>query len=400
MTNAQRMNKKFIYLDHAAATPLDPRVLKVMQPFLTEQYANPSSLYELARVSKQALEGARAQVANLLGAQKIEIYFTAGATESINLALQGCAKKMPKSKIIVTSIEHEAVLATVAALGRWGYQIEIVPVGSNGLVDLDSIEAAIDDKTGLVSVMYANNEVGTIQPIAKIGALVGQIRADRAKRGVKLPLYLHSDATQAGGYLDLHVTRLGVDLMTLNGSKIYGPKQTGCLYVRTGTKIEPIIYGGGQERGLRSGTENVAGAVGFATALQLVQTDRTAESKRLAELRDYLMKELVVEISGITINGDLERRLPNNVNVSISGIDGESLVMALDQAGIAASTGSACSTGRLDPSHVLLALGLSPADCRGSLRLTLGRSITRSEVDGLLQLLPGIVEKLRALAKA
>ncbi len=389
------MTDTAIYLDYAAATPLDPSVLKAMQPYLASDFGNPSSLYELARRAKYALEGSRAEVAGVIGAKKSEIIFTAGATEAINLAIQGVARRFPGKKLVATAIEHEAVLATQAVLKESGWGSELVRVRPNGLVDLEKLEAAIDDETVLVNLMYANNEIGTIQPLARAVALIEKIRANRRQTSNPLPLYLHSDAAQAANYLDLHVSRLGVDLMSLNGSKIYGPKQTGILYVRTGVTMMPLIYGGGQERGWRSGTENVAGAVGFATALNLVQSLRKIEAKRQGELRDQLLAGIQSSIAGLRINGDMTKRLPNNLNISIPGADGEALVMALDARGLAASTGSACSTGRLDPSHVLQALGLDKKQCNSSLRLTLGRLTTRAEINQALKLLPEAVQYLR-----
>jgi cysteine desulfurase len=267
-------------------------------------------------------------------------------------------------------------------------------------VDAQAVAKAVTDNTVLISVMLANNEIGTIQPVAEIGKMVAAVRADRTKRGVELPLYLHTDACQAPNYLDLHVSRLGVDLMTLNGSKIYGPKGTGALYVRTGTALEPLQYGGGQERGRRSGTENVAGAVGFAQALELAASRRAAEAKRLAPLRDDLIRRLLAAVPGAALNGDPRRRLPNNINLTIPGAEGEAMVLYLDNAHVQASTGSACSTGSLDPSHVLLALGRTPGEANSSLRLTLGRGTTAAHTAHVAEVLPSIIQRLRTLDKA
>jgi cysteine desulfurase len=384
------MNGPF-YLDHAAATPLDPRVFAAMRPHLETDYANPSSLYRAARVTRQALEQARATIANILGAKVTEIIFTSGATESDNLAIQGVLRAHPGAGWVATAIEHDAVLRIPGAT--------VVPVSSAGLVDPAALAAAVTDATVLISVMMANNEIGTIQPIADIAKVVARIRADRDLRGIGLPLYLHTDATQAAGYLDLHVDRLRVDLLTLNAAKLYGPKGTGLLYVRQGTVLEPLIYGGGQERGRRSGTENVAGAVGLATALELVHADREAEARRLTALRDDALARLRAALPDLILNGHPTKRLPNNLNLTLPGAEGEGLVLYLDNAGIMASTGSACTTGSLDPSHVLLAIGRTADEANSSLRLTFGRSTTAEAIDALEQHLPPIVHRLRELLK-
>lgn len=367
-----------IYLDHAAATPVHPQVLEAMQPYFTEQFANPSSLYAAARVTREALVAARASVANNLGAKPTEIIFTAGATESINLAIQGVMRKFPDGHIVTTTIEHEAVLESVKRF-------------DHSIVDVADVISSITDKTVLVSVMMANNEVGTILPIKELAAEIATIRASRTN---DLPLYFHTDAAQAGTTLDLHVSRLGVDLLTLNGGKMYGPKQSGILYVRTGTQLKPLIYGGGQERGMRSGTENVALAVGFAKALELAQADRKAESQRLEVLRDQLQKSILGAIPEVVVNGDQRHRLPHNLNITLSGLDGEAAVLYLDNAGVQASTGSACSIGRDEPSHVLLAMGCSPEEANASLRFTLGRQTTDADIKQASQV---IIDTLRHL---
>jgi cysteine desulfurase len=386
-----------IYLDHAATTPLDPAVREAMLPYLEDGFANPSSLYNAARETRGAVEAARNAIANILGAKPTEIVFTSGGTEGDNLAVQGVLRAHPGAHWIATAIEHDAVLGCVEPLRREAHEATVVPVKPNGIVDVAAIVAAITDRTVLVSAMLANNEIGTIQPVAEIAKQVVMIRADRANRGIDLPLYLHTDAVQAANYLDLHVARLGIDLLTLNGSKIYGPKGTGALYVRHGTVIEPLMYGGGQERGRRSGTENVAGIVGLAKAYELAATSREAENHRLAPLRDRLMAGLLHGLTDAIVNGDASRRLPNNLNLTIPGAEGEALVLYLDNAGIQASTGSACSTGSLDPSHVLLALGRTAAEANASLRLTLGRSTTAKQIDAVIEATPPIVRRLRQL---
>lgn len=354
-----------IYLDYSAATPVDPQVFEAMQPFFTEQFANPSSLYASARVTRQALVDARAQVAQTLGTKPTEIIFTAGATESINLAIQGVMRKYPEGQIVTTTIEHEAVLETAKQFNHL-------------IVDPSDVVASITNQTVLVSVMMANNEVGTILPIKELAAEIAKIREARTS---DLPLYFHTDAAQAATTLDLHVSRLGVDLMTLNGGKMYGPKQSGILYVRTGTRLQSILKGGGQERGMRSGTENVAFAVGFAQALQLAQATRKDEAHRLEALRDQLQKAITEALPDVIVNGDQRHRLPHNLNITVPGLDGEAAVLYLDNAGIQASTGSACSIGSDEPSHVLLALGCTPAEANASLRFTLGKATTPADIE-------------------
>ena len=390
---------KPIYLDHAAATPLDPQVFAAMQPYMAEQFYNPSSLYRASKEVRLAIGAARSGVADILGAKKSEIIFTAGGTESVNLAVFGVLGTFPGANFVTTNIEHDAVLACIGPLGAAAHPVKVVAVKPDGIVDVAQIARSIDDQTALVSVMYANNEIGTIQPIAEIARTISKVRSDRIKRGIDLPIYFHTDACQAGGLLNLHVSRLGVDLLTLNGSKIYGPKQTGCLYVRTGTQLQPLIYGGGQERMLRSGTENVPGIIGFAKALELAQADRQVETKRLTALSDQLLSDLRTAISDIRLNGHSERRLANNINITIPGIDGEMAVLYLDREGIMASTGSACSTGNTDPSHVLLAIGLDQAQARASLRFTLGKETTKAQLDHLVEVLPQLTGRLRELAR-
>jgi cysteine desulfurase len=379
-----------IYLDHAAATPLDPAVLDAMLPFLQRQFANPSSLYHAARETREAVERARRSIAGVLGSKSTEIVFTSGGTESNNLAVQGVLRSHPGAHWATTAIEHDSVLGIHP-------KPAVVCVKAYGIVETARVAEAITDQTVLLSVMLANNEIGTIQPVADIAKLVAAVRADRARRGVNLPLYLHTDACQAPNYLDLHVARLGVDLLTLGGSKIYGPKGTGVLYVRTGTGLEPLQFGGGQERGRRSGTENVAGAVGLAKALELAAALRTDEARRLTLLRDEFARRLLAALPGATLNGDPKRRLPNNLNFTIPRAEGEALVLYLDNAGIQASTGSACSTGSLDPSHVLTAIGRTPAEAQCSLRLTLGRGTDQTAATRVAEVLPGIVERLHSI---
>lgn len=383
-----------IYLDHAATTYVDPAVLKTMVPYLSEHFGNPSSLYSPGRRAKVAIERARATIAQILHAQPNEVIFTGSGTESDNLALFGVARayRHQGNHIIVSAIEHKAVLEAAKKLEREGFAVSYIGVDSNGLVDMDELRNALRKETILVSVMYANNEIGAIQPITEIAAAI-----KRHKGEALLPL-LHTDACQAAGALDLDVTGLGVDLLTLNGSKIYGPKGVGCLYITEGIQIEPMLVDGGQERSLRAGTENVAGIVGLAEALRLSEQLRPEESTRLIALRDYGIAELLKAIPRSRINGDRKQRLPNNINISIEGVEGESLLLMLDAQGIFVSTGSACTSADLDPSHVLLAIGLPEELAHGSLRLTLGRRTTKEELDKVITVLPGIVKTLRSIS--
>lgn len=371
-----------IYLDHAAATPLDPAVLEVMKPYVTERFYNPSAVYLAARDVAKDLAGARSRIAQIIGSRPVEVTFTAGGTEANNLAISGVMRRYPGSKVVVSAIEHDSVLKTAQQ-----YEHAIAPVNEQGVVDLGLLRGLIDDTTVLVSVMYANNEIGTIQPIADVVRLVNEVRADRKQQGIDLPLLVHTDAAQAANYLDIHVSRLGVDLMTLNGGKIYGPKQSGALYVRGGFELEPLIYGGGQEHGLRSGTENVAGAIGFAEALERAQSMRREEARRLQELQNYFFARLAAEIPSAIVNGWRKKRLPNNVHVTIPGQDNERLLFALDAQGILAAAGSACSASSEASSHVLLACGLSEAAARSSLRFTMGRATTKADIDATVSAL-------------
>jgi cysteine desulfurase len=387
-----------IYLDHAAATPLDARVLKAMMPYLETEFSNPSSIYGAARITRLAIEDARALIADCLGAKTTEIIMTSSGTESNNLAVQGVLRAHPGAHWVTSAIEHDAVLSCLEPMQRQGFAATTLPVNSSGYIEITALTAAVTDETVLVSLMFANNEIGTIQPIVDAAEVIAQVRADRLTRGIELPLYLHTDACQAAGYLDLHVSRLRVDLMTINGAKIYGPKGAGLLYVRHGVQLEPLLYGGGQERDRRSGTENVAGAVGLALALRLAVDERHTEAHRLVSLRDHLNTELERLIPDIILNGDLKRRLPNNLNYTIPGANGEAVVLYLDKVGIMASTGSACSSGDLDPSHVLLALGRTTTEADQSLRLSFGRSTDMAAIEGVMSELPKIIKRVRELA--
>jgi cysteine desulfurase len=380
------MMKTMIYLDYAAATPMDESVLKAMQPYFTEKFFNPSATYLASLGVKKELDAARAQVAHWFGARPSEIIFTAGTTEANNLVINGVMQQFPGSSIVVSAIEHESVLAPAHQ-----YECREVPVTAKGVIDIEALRGCIDDTTALVSIMYANNEVGTVQPIHLIGQLLEEIKQDRRKRGIALPLYFHTDAAQAANYLDLHAARLKVDFMSINGGKIYGSKQSGALYVNAKARLMPQVLGGGQERGLRSGTENVAGSIGLSVALTMAQEKRHEEIKRLQQLQHLFIKLLEEKIPSVVINGSRKQRLPNNVHVTIPGQDNERILMALDEAGVLCAAGSACSASNEEPSHVLRAMGLSDADAQSSLRFTMGRQTTEAEIRTAIDALASLV---------
>lgn len=366
---------KPIYLDYAAATPLDPAVAEAMQPYFAEWFFNPSATYLAATQVRQDLDAARGRIAHWLGARPSEVVFTAGGTEANNLAIRGVMEQFPESNLVASALEHESVLATAHA-----FDCREAPVTSDGLVDVDQLIKLVDDNTVLVSVMYANNEVGTIQPIRQLAATLEVIRKQRQQTGNQHPLYLHTDAAQAAAYLDLHAARLGVDLLTLNAGKIYGPKQVGALFVSSRVQLLAQVLGGGQERGLRSGTENVAGVIGFAKALDLVQERRHEEGARLQALQKLFFDEVAAAIPRAVINGSRKHRLPNNVHLTFPGQDNERLIFQLDEAGILCAAGSACSADSGEPSHVLRAMGLSDAAAQSSLRFTMGRHTTEADI--------------------
>ncbi|MEM7825337.1 MAG: cysteine desulfurase NifS [Candidatus Aenigmatarchaeota archaeon] len=377
-----------VYLDYAATTPVDPRVLKAMLPFFSKKFGNTMSLHSFGREAKSALEDAREKVAVLMNAEANEIIFTGSATESDNLALKGIsfAKKDKGKHIIVSSIEHHAVLDTAKWLEKQGFEVTYLPVDKYGLVNPSEVENVIRKDTILVSIMHANNEIGTIEPIEEIGKICSE-------NGI----YFHTDATQSYGKIKVDVKKMNIDLLTVSAHKMYGPKGVGALFIRRGVKIEPLLHGGGHEFGLRSSTVNTAGIVGFGTAAEIAKKEMKKESERLIKLRDKLIKG-VLKIEDSHLNGHPEKRLPNNANFYFDFIEGESLVVALDIKGIAASTGSACSSESLEPSHVLLAIGLKHHQAHGSLRLSLGRWTKKEEIDYVLKVLPEAVENLRKVS--
>ncbi len=381
-------------MDNAATTPTRPEVVRAMMPYFTQSFANPSGIYELAQQSAAAVDMARRSVARTIGCRISELVFTSGGTESDNAALKGVALALRNvgSHVITTSIEHHAVLHACHQLEQFGFDVTYLPVDEFGLVDPRDVAAAITERTTLVSVMLANNEIGSIQPLPEISAAVAR---EAAKIGRKI--HLHTDAVQAVGSIPVNVRDLGVDLLSLSAHKFGGPKGIGALYVRRGTPFEPLIMGGGQEREKRSGTENVPAIVGLGEAIRLADEERDAATQHLLRLRDRVTRGIERRIEGVKINGHPSRRLPNNVNVSFHQVEGEPILLGLDFAGICASSGSACSTASLEPSHVLTAIGL-PADlAQGSLRITLGRDNTHEEVDYLLDTLAGLVARLRAM---
>lgn len=381
-----------IYLDHAATTPLDPRVLEAMLPFLRSHWGNPSSIYFEAQDARKGLDGARRTVAELLGAKPNEVVFTSGGSESDNAALRGVAGAARGGQHIVTSaIEHHAVLHTAQELEKEGFQVTYLPVDGEGLVDPAALEEAVTDNTVLVSIMYANNEVGTVQPIAE---LARRVKA-RNSRTV-----FHTDAVQAIGALDVNVDRLGVDMLSIGAHKFYGPKGVGALYIRSRTPFRPQQLGGSQEKERRAGTEDVASIVGLATAMRLAYEEFDARTAHIRGLRDMLMTELPRRIPGTHITGpvDPNGRLPNNFSCCLEHVEGEAVLLQMDLMGIAASSGSACTSGSLEPSHVLTAMGVPQELARGSLRLTVGKDNTREQIERVLEVLPEIVAKLRKLS--
>ena len=380
---------KRIYLDYAATTPTHPEVLKAMLPYFTDAFGNPSSIHFYGQEAKGAIEEARVKVANLINARDEEIIFTSGGTEADNFALKGVAlaNENKGNHIITSSIEHHAVIESCKFLERGGFSITYLPVDEYGLIDPDDVRKAITDKTVLISVMHANNEVGTIEPITEIGKIAREAG-----------IYFHTDAVQAVGRIPVDVNELGVDLLSMSAHKLYGPKGIGALYIRKGTKLVAFMHGGEQERRRRASTENVSGIVGFGKAVELARQEMGEEEKRLTNLRDQFIKDLLEQIDHTRLNGHPTMRLPNNVNVSADYVEGESMVLNLDLEGIGASTGSACSSSSLEPSHVLLAMKLSHEQAHGSLRFTLGKWTTEEEIHRVLEVLPRIIAKLRAMS--
>jgi len=381
--------KRFVYLDYAATTPIKAEVLEAMMPYLTESYGNPSSLYTIGQQSKDAIRAAREQIAALIGAKAPEVFFTGSGTEADNWAFIGAAMwKRPKGKHVITSaIEHHALLHSAEHLAKEGYDVTYLPVGEDGLVRPEDLKNALRDDTTVVSIMYANNEIGTLQPIGELCGIAHE-------RGA----LFHTDAVQALGNVPLDVKSLGVDMMSFSAHKIYGPKGVGALYVKKGISLPTYMHGGGQESGRRAGTENLAGIVGFGKAAELAGRELDAHIAKLRELRDYFLEKILSEIPDVRVNGDPVSRLPGNINITFKFIEGEAILMLLDMAGVSVSTGSACSSASLSPSHVLQAIGVPPEEIHGSIRFTLGDFTTKEDLDYAADALKTAVEKLRKIS--
>jgi cysteine desulfurase len=380
---------KNIYFDNAATTKLDDEVLKEMLPYLKDNYGNPSSIYKLGREARKAIEDSREKIAKVLNCKANEIYFTAGGSESDNTAIKGIAKANKKrgNHIITSKIEHPAVLETCKQLEKEGFKITYISVDEKGIVDLEELKKSIKPTTILITIMFANNEIGTIQPIEEIGKIAKENN-----------IYFHTDSVQAVGSIKIDVQKLNIDSLSLSGHKFYGPKGVGALYVKTGVPFEKFISGGHQERNKRAGTENVAGIVGIGKAIELAYENLDEYNKKIKELRDYYVKQVEEKIPYIKINGDMEKRLPGNSNISFRFIEGEGLLLNLDLKGICASSGSACTSGSLEPSHVLLAIGLPHEIAHGSLRVSIGKYNTKEEIDYLIENLMEIVTRLREMS--
>lgn len=379
-----------VYLDNNATTRMREEVLDAMLPYFKDIYGNASSIHYFGRQARSAVDKARQDVANLLGAEGPEdIIFTSGGTESDNLAIKGVAQALRKKgdHIITSAIEHSAVLNSCRALEKDGYRVTYLKVDKYGLIDPDELKRAITDKTVLITIMYANNEVGTIEPISEIGALAKE-------KGI----YFHTDAVQAVGKVAFEVRKMPIDLLSMSAHKIYGPKGVGAIYIKKGTKINAIMHGGYHEMNKRAGTENVGGIVGLGKAVELAKKESVEEPKKLCGLRDYLYKEITARIPHTRLNGDPEKRLPNTLNIGFKYLEGESIMLNLDIEGVAVSTGSACTSGTLEPSHVLTAMSIDPADAQGSIRFSLGRDNTKEDIDYVIAVLPPIIQRLREMS--
>ena len=386
--------EKLIYMDYAATTPTRQEVVDTMLPYMTTNFGNPSSIYTLAQDARNAVDSARKTISKILGSRSSEIVFTSGGTESDNTAIKSVsfAMKHLGNHIITSMVEHHAVLHTCQQMEQFGFDVTYLPVDHNGQVCIEDLENSITENTVLVSIMYANNEIGTIQPIKDMVRTVKNKANELSKT-----IVFHTDAVQAVGHVDIDVTELGVDMLSMSAHKFYGPRGVGALYVKRGTPFESLLAGGGQERQRRSGTENVPGIVGMAHALKLTHTDRKHESLRILRMRDRVVKELSNSVENLVFNGHPINRLDNNVSVSFRGVEGEPVLMGLDFAGICASSGSACSSASVEPSHVLLAIGRSAEEAQGTLRITLGRDNSEEDIDYLLDVLPNLVNKLKAM---
>lgn len=378
-----------VYLDHAATTPVSPEAVAAMEPYIKDRFGNPSALYSIGREARRAVEKARSQVSSLIGASREEVFFTSGGTESNNMALWGAllAAGVENGRVLTTAIEHHAILETCSFLSRCGFGVDTVGVDSRGKVEPEDIRKGIRPDTVLVSVMHANNEVGTIEPLSEVSKICRQA-------GV----IFHTDAVQTVGNIPVDVDRVGVDVLSMSGHKLYGPKGVGAIYIRNGTGVDGVLRGGEQERGMRAGTENVMGIVGLGAAAEVARSQVDTSVTRIRELRDRLVDGVLGSIDGVCLNGHPKERLPNNAHFGVSYVEGEAICLQLDALGICASTGSACSSEALEPSHVLLAMGMLREEAQGSVRFTLGRDTTEEDIDFVLEQMPGVVERLRAMS--
>ena len=378
-----------IYIDHSATSPVDPEVFEAMKPYFTDSFGNASTLYSLGREGRKAMESAREEVASIIGAETKEIIFTSGGTESDNIAILGAAYKLKKkgNHIITSDIEHPAVDETCRYLEKNGFTVTYLPVYEDGIVKVKDLEDAITDKTILITIMHANNEIGTIQPITEIGRIAHENN-----------IYFHTDAVQTVGKIPVNVKELNVDMLSLSAHKLYGPKGIGALYLRQGVRIEPLMHGGGHEKGIRPGTENVPGIVGLGKACSIAKENLQMDAQKLTSLRDMLIDNVLAENEDSYLNGHRTKRLPNNANFRFTGIEGESLILRLDAKGIATSTGSACSSIKLEPSHVLMAIGLKEVEAHGSLRISLGHENTEEDIEYTITAIKEVVEKLRKMS--
>jgi cysteine desulfurase len=378
-----------IYMDHSATSPVDPEVFEAMKPYFTDSFGNASTLYSLGREGRKAMESAREEVASIIGAETKEIIFTSGGTESDNIAILGAAYKLKKkgNHIITSDIEHPAVDETCRYLEKNGFTVTYLPVYEDGIVKVKDLEDAITDKTILITIMHANNEIGTIQPITEIGRIAHENN-----------IYFHTDAVQTVGKIPVNVKELNVDMLSLSAHKLYGPKGIGALYLRQGVRIEPIMHGGGHEKGIRPGTENVPGIVGLGKACSIAKENLQMDAQKLTSLREMLIDNVLAENEDSYLNGHRTKRLPNNANFRFTGIEGESLILHLDAKGIATSTGSACSSIKLEPSHVLMAIGLKEVEAHGSLRISLGHENTEEDIKYTITAIKEVVEKLRKMS--
>jgi len=378
-----------IYMDHSATSPVDPEVFEAMKPYFTDSFGNASTLYSLGREGKKAMESAREEVASIIGAETKEIIFTSGGTESDNIAILGAAYKLKKkgNHIITSDIEHPAVDETCRYLEKNGFTVTYLPVYEDGIVKVKDLEDAITDKTILITIMHANNEIGTIQPITEIGRIAHENN-----------IYFHTDAVQTVGKIPVNVKELNVDMLSLSAHKLYGPKGIGALYLRQGVRIEPLMHGGGHEKGIRPGTENVPGIVGLGKACSIAKENLQMDAQKLTSLREMLIDNVLAENEDSYLNGHRTKRLPNNANFRFTGIEGESLILHLDAKGIATSTGSACSSIKLEPSHVLMAIGLKEVEAHGSLRISLGHENTEEDIKYTITAIKEVVEKLRKMS--